>query len=747
MQSVFSQYADPNDTSSSILARPPKQRRRREVLACAECRRLKLKCDRQWPCSTCKRRGCASICPSGSMAAGKAGRLILANTSSLHERIAALCERVRSLEDALEKAAGLTHPLLSDELRELKAPLQGEALGKDTTSCPSMDATGSTEDSQDKAHSCADSDRGVSELLELGRTFPQPLDEEDLINAARSIQDIRALLPASEDAQRLVDSFYGGFGSTYEPTSRATLDRILKEVYDAPTPRTDLDYVHKLALLLVTFALADFHDVHSIGLDSASSETYFYLAKALMCIRSCIESTNVVTVLVLLNIVTYCRLTNRNSSAWTLLGLAGRLVVGNGLHRNPERWGFDAETSNFRQTAFWELYSFDTLFTMAVQRAPMYNIAYVDCPFPQLDVNSNDPLKRTAANCVLWKYRYTSEIIPRVLEELCGRKPSTYTSILETDKAIRESWIPDCLQLDRQNPLGDSTERTSAIQRFTILWNREMALMFLHRMQLAIALTESPDNLLQHRFSPSVLASFRSAYKLSTALRALAADPATHGSHVCFYQPGYAAATVLGSIAIISPQGPFGASSTVETLKLCDLYEKCPVPVPSKVIVWLRQLKEKLLHNQQQGAIPAPRLCAPEWDQFGDDERLISTRVLPSHIRKEVPPPINMPNVFAGVQAPTASDSPPFADLFALNDSLDNSLFMNEPLSFNYFPPTEQPSAPAFPPPPSQEIPQLPSTGLFAEPLNYPAGPLQEDMEVGSQWERFLASIGLSDSS
>ena len=37
----------------------------RGPLSCAECRRLKLKCDRVWPCTPCQRRGCSAICPDG----------------------------------------------------------------------------------------------------------------------------------------------------------------------------------------------------------------------------------------------------------------------------------------------------------------------------------------------------------------------------------------------------------------------------------------------------------------------------------------------------------------------------------------------------------------------------------------------------------------------------------------------------------------------------------------------------------
>ncbi|ODN81761.1 hypothetical protein L202_02144 [Cryptococcus amylolentus CBS 6039] len=54
--------AHPGDTA------PPSRKRKRKqrpVFSCAECRRLKLKCDRQVPCNNCVRRQCHTICPEG----------------------------------------------------------------------------------------------------------------------------------------------------------------------------------------------------------------------------------------------------------------------------------------------------------------------------------------------------------------------------------------------------------------------------------------------------------------------------------------------------------------------------------------------------------------------------------------------------------------------------------------------------------------------------------------------------------
>ncbi|KAJ8695716.1 hypothetical protein PTI98_008289 [Pleurotus ostreatus] len=113
-------------------------KRIRGELSCAECRRLKLRCDKKVPCSSCVRRGCESICPCGILSAGQGTRFILADTQQLHRKISEMSNRIRALEDALAIMHGTTsserHPLLSDDL--LKIKFGAEALRSDSTQKP-----------------------------------------------------------------------------------------------------------------------------------------------------------------------------------------------------------------------------------------------------------------------------------------------------------------------------------------------------------------------------------------------------------------------------------------------------------------------------------------------------------------------------------------------------------------------------------------------------------------------------------
>ncbi|KAI9458513.1 hypothetical protein HD554DRAFT_2029584 [Boletus coccyginus] len=104
------------------------QKRNRGVMSCAECRRLKLKCDKTVPCSSCKRRGCSAICPNGmcKLTTGQGTRFVLADTEKLHEKILLMSDRIRQLEDALTVLQSSVtprepHPLLHRDLLEVKS--------------------------------------------------------------------------------------------------------------------------------------------------------------------------------------------------------------------------------------------------------------------------------------------------------------------------------------------------------------------------------------------------------------------------------------------------------------------------------------------------------------------------------------------------------------------------------------------------------------------------------------------------
>jgi hypothetical protein len=79
-------------------------------------------------------------------------RFILANTEVLHDKIGTLSNRVRQLEDALAEAYAMynseRHPLLSDDLLQIKRPLERESRNElpslpEADTAEAIDAVGS----------------------------------------------------------------------------------------------------------------------------------------------------------------------------------------------------------------------------------------------------------------------------------------------------------------------------------------------------------------------------------------------------------------------------------------------------------------------------------------------------------------------------------------------------------------------------------------------------------------------------
>ncbi|KAJ3882231.1 fungal-specific transcription factor domain-containing protein [Lentinula edodes] len=172
-------------------AQDKESKRARGALSCAECRRLKLKCDKTVPCSSCKRRGCSSICPNGVLITGQGTRFVLADTEKLHAKIEQMSDRIRSLEDALiilHSTTGVQepHPLLDRDLLKIKsslelhAAIQSDSKVKEEEMEDSqyLDAFGTLAIREDGASTFYGRSAGSESLL-IGETVSTPLDGRD----------------------------------------------------------------------------------------------------------------------------------------------------------------------------------------------------------------------------------------------------------------------------------------------------------------------------------------------------------------------------------------------------------------------------------------------------------------------------------------------------------------------------------------------------------------------------------------
>ncbi|KAI0051391.1 hypothetical protein FA95DRAFT_1554463 [Auriscalpium vulgare] len=331
-------------------------------LSCGECRRLKLKCDRVFPCQSCVKRGCAEICPDGSLISGKGSRFILANTEQLHDKIVTMSERIRVLEEALNQAhissssSSQPHALLAPDLLSLKSSI--ELYGSAHSALSSADS--STRDSSDgpptrpstSSHTVQWSDEAASDSTDLSlsvNVLAQPLYPtarapvppsvpQDLAHLsacfplpwttptghADTRARIRDFLPPREEAHALCAEAQESAMWQHNPDpSESFLADLVEHAYTAPVEALS---PHRLATVFMILAIGGTVDLRPGA--STDAELYYHLARVAMCDYPLAGDANADSVTALVFMLWYLLVFNdRKGSvtmAWEIMGVAAR---------------------------------------------------------------------------------------------------------------------------------------------------------------------------------------------------------------------------------------------------------------------------------------------------------------------------------------------------------------------------------------------------------------------------------------
>ncbi|TFY69763.1 hypothetical protein EVJ58_g254 [Rhodofomes roseus] len=488
------------------IARAQEQefKRARGAISCAECRRLKLKCDKTVPCSSCKRRGCSSICPNGSLTTGQGTRFILADTDRLHRKIAEMSDRIRELEDGLSLCQSSIsrdpHPLLSHDRLKIKSGLElhsaanarfGDALGEEddeeAEESKYIDSFGTLAVRDDGAATFYGRSAGSeSLLLDEGPTPPTapmrppskgPMLPSSLARLTMSFPAAPSDIPA-EDLQELIESYLppwpraGQLCDLYleqapwffgAVTRRQLLEEILPLFYDEAAESGALSNTaaafalerqgggssgssHDLALLFVIFCFGALTDADlPAAPNNPEAERYIQLTRAALNLEPVLDRPpSVVTVQTLSLMGIYQGLVadeNSIESTWALMGLSSKLAQSIGL-REFVLYLTHRIALMKRRALFWELFITDCWQALATGRLPTFALSFVDTELPA------DPDETLADDGTpqpsfpAWKARWGKECLSEVVQGTGTPRAPKYTVILELDRKLRDMPLP-----------------------------------------------------------------------------------------------------------------------------------------------------------------------------------------------------------------------------------------------------------------------------------------------------------------
>ncbi|KAJ7781753.1 hypothetical protein DFH07DRAFT_791344 [Mycena maculata] len=533
-------------------------------LSCKECRRLKLKCDRVFPCQSCCKRGCAEICPEGALQSGRGSRFILANTEQLHEKITQLSDRVRQLEEGLESVQA-EHPLLTPDLRRIKTSQELYVPGNNA---PTSEAGPSLV---------------APDILQLSVTFPFPWTMDLKIR-----QRIRDALPPRAEAQALCEEARRNalWQHNLDP-SRTFLDLLVHSVYT--TPITELS-PRRLALLLMVLSIGSLVDL-SRPLGSLHGEAYHHLARAAVCEIPLMEEPDFDELHALFFMIWYHLVFSDNRKAvgyaWNLMGFVAKLAQGLGLHRDGSRLKVIPEEYERRRAIFWELLNLDCRMSLSLGRPPSLSLCHVDTKPPAYTESTHVPKDEIIYH--EWKNAFFIQCLGPILEAVAAVSPPDYKDVLQLDAQARDFHTPAAL--------ADSgaTARFLVMQRALVASGRDIAILQLHRRCFTEALSGTFSDL-HHPYAPSVLATYISTASLIATIETLFDhEPQLSARFLHFWFNAFSATVTLSLFVSRAPASSLAPYAVQDLDRVCRLFRRVAtlLPFSAKSLPIMEKLSEK----------------------------------------------------------------------------------------------------------------------------------------------------------
>ncbi|KAJ6591842.1 fungal-specific transcription factor domain-containing protein [Mycena vulgaris] len=689
---------------------PRHKRRATTALSCAECRRLKLKCSRVFPCSNCVKKGCGPICPDGSLTTGKGNRFVLANTEVLHDKIGELATRVRQLEDGLSQSHAQhslqPHPLLAPNLLNIKRPLERERLDAP----PKQEKPDSSNEGVDAMGSLSISEGGRSKFFgqaanswyllqnetasgdENDAPDAEPAMPTDIpwiayafpftANISKTGRDVRTnlinLLPRVAVAQRFCDIYYRHAAwmcvdpnrkfrshntSRYTPISEADFyENIFGPIYDSSGSSYESVSSHNLSVLYMILAIGTLVDL-AMPAHSPEATEYYQLGRAALSIDSVLEEPSIAGIQSLLLMCHFMFWADIEGPRWVLMGLVVKLAHSIGLHRDSRRWNLDPDETHKRRCLLYEIYTYDSWQSLTFGRPPSFSLAHIDAKLPhESTTNMSGEVELSS-----WKHGWSAECLSVVHDQVFGARAPAYATVQELDKKVRAYYVPPSLQVPgfggaklAAEPEQPTVELT--MQRYCSFAIKEITLFYMHRGFFAQALEDSPQDPMGSRYGPSVLAAYTSACTFVGLIESLFKQHPALTERLWFYfMHVFSCAIVLGSIAV-KPRMALAPSALSHLDSACSLFERVSDrPRTAKILPILRKLKahaHEALINPDSNYTDSATRSAPkvktevdELAALGGGTRLVTRRATssPSTPSRSASDPASQP----------ASPSPP----------------------------------------------------------------------------------------
>ncbi|KAJ6479524.1 fungal-specific transcription factor domain-containing protein [Mycena vitilis] len=596
-------------------------KRTRGIMACAECQRRKLKCDKKFPCTSCVRRGRADICPTGDMGPIGRGRRVMRSVSlELSTTIHSMGDRIRQLESAIAEAHAADghsgeasvspHPLLRDDLLSISHTNELPQSSGDPTPAPNTFGALAVSASGTPRYFGPTAGPSVSQCTTENRINPRFFSMRQALLSVQGgsgadraeyaplfadvvesfpfggtqassswdttvcLETLLGQLPDELRAWALYDIFVADASWYGTPIMADELHELLAFLYDPNSNLHDLT-PHALAVVFFCFAAATYADL-ALPAYSPQADTYFDLGRTALTLQPVFGSTDLHTIQALaLAALYYATGGPRYSvdSSWTLTSMAIGLCQALRLYREREHTRFENKVAQRRRALFWEIYSLETYQSLSFSRPLTISLADITCEFPADTDETMDSQGMPVPGFFHTRWTFTKEVTAPMAQAYTSAMPLTYDEVLDLDRRLRR-FMERAPFPHYYNKPGEARTFLAYVRSHLIPRFAGNLMLYIHRGSFVQALKDRPLNPLEGPYAASFLAAYRGASVIiKSDVRSLALFPEHFHRWWPIWKSLVNASFIVGSIVAKSPTTSVAPAALAELLTAVDLVE------------------------------------------------------------------------------------------------------------------------------------------------------------------------------
>ncbi|WVF70366.1 hypothetical protein IAT40_005156 [Kwoniella sp. CBS 6097] len=407
-----------------------------------------------------------------------------------------------------------------------------------------------------------DNRQAVEHLL----AFPFPVPA-----GASGVEALLSHLPSRDDAEVLMDSYYRYFAWNHDTAPRRFFQPVFDKIFDSLASRSYRNvHLQQLALLFAILAMGTLQNLE-LPLHDPSANEYLAYAKGCLTKGDFMNNNTIAGVQTLIIMAHYLLETEKGrdgDSAWPLWGLAMRIIVAMGLHRDGARWNLPEDVVEERRQVFWAAYAIEILQANCFSRPTSLAPQYIDTAFP---VGPSDYPDGSKSYQTL-RFELI-QLSARILDTGMSVKFESYDTILSLYTRLCEfersipyelrcrtallalpSEYPDPEIAREHSPEISRRNLKRTFQQFTLALNISEHVLFLHRPYFVMAMHDQPADPTRSVYGRSYLAVVERCSVIIQIVSALyEAHPAVSSRQWFLWYHIFTAAVCLGTMVLRNP--------------------------------------------------------------------------------------------------------------------------------------------------------------------------------------------------